>query len=110
MEIYKVTTWLRLEKCTKKKNENDKLHRMFLVNLSVMSILVPVVSVTTSRSIPSGWSSNFSSSDNVGFTPSMIYKRKMICQEISVSQLKHRETFIQSKGSTMFSTSPIMSS
>lgn len=38
---------------------------------------VPVLSVTTSRSMPSGWSSNFSSSDKVGFTPSVI------CQEQS---------------------------
>lgn len=36
---------------------------------------LPVLSVTTSRSMPSGWSSNFSSSDRVGFTPSVI------CQE-----------------------------
>lgn len=34
--------------------------------------VVPVVSVTTSRSIPSGWSSNFSSSESVGLTPSVI--------------------------------------
>lgn len=33
---------------------------------------VPVLSVTTSKSMPSGWSSNFSSSDRVGFTPSVI--------------------------------------
>lgn len=38
---------------------------------------LPVLSVTTSRSMPSGWSSNFSSSDSVGFTPSVI------CQEQS---------------------------
>lgn len=37
---------------------------------------LPVVSVTTSRSIPSGWSSNFSSSDRVGLTPSVIYAKK----------------------------------
>lgn len=34
---------------------------------------VPVLSVTTSRSMPSGWSSNFSSSDRVGLTPSVIW-------------------------------------
>lgn len=33
---------------------------------------IPVLSVTTSRSMPSGWSSNFSSSESVGFTPSVI--------------------------------------
>lgn len=32
----------------------------------------PPDSVTTSRSSPSGWSSNFSSSDRVGLTPSVI--------------------------------------
>lgn len=39
----------------------------------------PVLSVTTSRSMPSGWSSNFSSSDSVGFTPSVICRERSRC-------------------------------
>lgn len=57
-------------------------------------------SVTTSRSIPSGWSSNFSSSDRVGFTPSVIWPREIL---LSSSQLIFRTWLRERKTQNMFS-------
>lgn len=56
-------------------NENQKVNTKSHVLNMLQKWLLPAVSVTTSRSMPSGWSSNFSSSDRVGFTPSVICKR-----------------------------------
>lgn len=56
---------------------------------------IPVLSVTTSRSMPSGWSSNFSSSDKVGFTPSVICQEQMWWPQHPIS-LQNSSTFLSS--------------